>query len=53
MPSAHWSSRLNLSSSEPLRGYGFLETMGVWPVLPKELVAGMDEEQLFAVELQL
>lgn len=44
-------SRLDLSSKRPVGGYGYLETMGIWPVLPKESVADMDEEQLFTVEL--
>lgn len=44
-------SRLDLSSARPLRGYGFLETMGIWPILPQDRVASMDEEQMFTVEL--
>lgn len=41
-------ARLDMDSDHRLSGYGFLETMGIWPILPKDLVSTMTAEQLFA-----
>jgi hypothetical protein len=44
-------ARLDMMSNQAPRGYGYIETQGAWPILPKDLVATMTAEKLFALEL--
>lgn len=39
-------TRLDLSSSS-ISGYGFMEILGTWPVVPEELVGELTEKHLF------
>lgn len=40
-------TRLDLSGSAA-DGYGYIETVGRWPILPKNLAGGVSEQNLFA-----
>jgi hypothetical protein len=42
-------SRLDYTSRRSSAGYGFLETMGTWPILPMDMVPTVTAEQLFAI----
>lgn len=38
--------RLDMSE-RPLQGYGYIETIGTWPIIPQELVDSISADQLF------
>lgn len=42
-------SRLDYTSRRSQSGYGFLETMGTWPILPMGMATIITAEQLFAI----
>lgn len=42
-------ARLDMRTGHPPSGYGFIETLSTWPVLPREVVATITEEQLFTI----
>lgn len=47
----HMLQHLRLDMSErPLHGYGYIETIGTWPILPQELINSISEDQLFSLD---
>lgn len=47
----HTLQHIRLDMSErPLYGFGYIETIGTWPVLPPDLIDSISEDQLFALE---
>lgn len=48
----HTLQHIRLDMSErPLYGYGYIETIGTWPILPNELINSISAEQLFSLDL--
>lgn len=41
--------RLDMSDRPP-QGYGYIETIGTWPILPRELIDSISADQLFYLE---
>lgn len=42
--------RLDMSDRPP-QGYGYIETIGTWPILPRELIDSISADQLFYLGL--
>ncbi|MGZ8984434.1 MAG: hypothetical protein ACXW11_10850 [Methylotenera sp.] len=42
--------RLDMSERPPY-GYGYIETIGTWPILPEDLIDSISAEQLFALDV--
>ncbi len=48
----HTLQHIRLDMSErPLQGYGYIETIGTWPILPQELIETISAEQLFYLDV--
>ncbi len=48
----HTLLHIRLEMSErPLQGYGYIETIGTWPILPQELIETISASQLLSLDV--